>query len=80
MKTRYLADPSSMPNFKLIDDMLIRQGKIWISPNSHFKQLLLREFHESLVGGHAGVTKTWHRLSENFFWDNMRQEVQTFVR
>lgn len=80
LRNRYLNDPASMPDFKLIDELLLRRGKIWISPSSRFKQLLLREFHESLVGGHAGVAKTLKRLSENFFWDNMRQEVQAFIR
>lgn len=80
LKARYLTDPSAMAEFKLVDELLLRHGKIWVSPNSRFKQVLLREFHESLVGGHAGVAKTMRRLSEIFFWDNMRQEVQNFVR
>lgn len=80
LKARYLTDPSAMAEFKLVDELLLRHGKIWVSPNSRFKQVLLREFHESLVGGHASVAKTMRRLSENFFWDNMRQEVHNFVR
>ncbi|MCH87860.1 Ty3/gypsy retrotransposon protein, partial [Trifolium medium] len=77
---KYHADSGSLPDYKLVDGLLIHKGRIWISPNSRFKTLLLKEFHDTLVGGHAGVVKTLKRLSANFFWDNMRQEVQNFVR
>ena len=42
-------------------------------------QQLLREFHSSQMGGHAGITRTFHRLSSNFFWKNMRRNVKKFV-
>ncbi|MCH97367.1 retrotransposon protein, partial [Trifolium medium] len=73
-------NPISMPEFKLINGLLLRKGKIWIAPNSRCKQLLLQEFHDTPTGGHAGVTKTLKRLSANFYWDNMRPEVHAFIR
>jgi hypothetical protein len=80
MRERLLKDPSSLPDFRLVDGLLLKQGRIWISPSSRFKQLLLREFHETLVGGHAGLSMTMKRLSENFYWDNMKRDAQTFIR
>ncbi|MCH81104.1 hypothetical protein A2U01_0001883 [Trifolium medium] len=97
LRDQCLADPNSLPdyqvmdglllrrgriwiNYQVVDGLLLRRGRIWISPASRFKQLLLREFHETLVGGHAGFSKTMKRLSENFYWDNMKQEAQAFIR
>jgi hypothetical protein len=80
MRERLLKDPSSLPDYRLVDGLLLKQGRIWIIPSSRFKQLLLREFHETLVGGHARLSKTMKRLSENFYWDNMKREAQTFIR
>jgi hypothetical protein len=76
---RYTDDPVHMPDYKVVDGLPLYKGRIWVSPQSRFKQLLLKEFHDSLVGGHVGVVRTLKRLCANFYWDNMRQEVQTYV-
>ncbi|PHT77527.1 putative LRR receptor-like serine/threonine-protein kinase [Capsicum annuum] len=31
------------------------------------------------TGGHVGVARTFHRLASNFFWKQMRKDIQTFV-
>ncbi|MCH79856.1 Ty3/gypsy retrotransposon protein, partial [Trifolium medium] len=80
LRDRCLADPLSLPDFHVVDGLLLRRGRIWVSPASRFKQLLLREFHETLVGGHAGLSRTMKRLAENFYWDNMKKEAQLFIR
>ncbi|MCI10359.1 protein FAR1-RELATED SEQUENCE 5-like, partial [Trifolium medium] len=79
LKARIEASPGSHPDFSLVDGLILRCGKIWVSPLSRFKRVLLQEYHESPIGGHAGVIKTLKRLSANFFWSNMRKEVQNFI-
>ncbi|PNY17781.1 Ty3/gypsy retrotransposon protein [Trifolium pratense] len=74
------ADPSLFPKFKLTNGWLSYNGRIWISPNSRFKTLLLQEYHDSLSAGHAGISKTMKRLSENFYWEHMKQDVQNHIR
>jgi hypothetical protein len=37
MRERLLKDPSSLPDFRLVDGLLLKQGRIWISPSSRFK-------------------------------------------
>jgi transposase InsO family protein len=37
------------------------------------------EFHTSLVGGHSGFLKTYHRVKKDFFWDGLKTDVQRFV-
>lgn len=46
---------------------------------SNIKSIMLKEFHESPVGGHAGVQRTYIRLSTNFYWPGMKKDVQEFV-
>jgi len=75
LSAKVAANPSSFLAFRLIDGLLYRYGRIWLSPSCKFRSLLLREFHEIVIRGHAGVIKTLKRLSENFFWPNMRKEV-----
>lgn len=40
---------------------------------------LLMEYHATPIGGHAGVTKTLARISENFKWQGLREDVKQFV-
>ncbi|KAI5389536.1 hypothetical protein KIW84_074990 [Lathyrus oleraceus] len=55
LKEQVLQDPSAHPNFRFVNGLLLRQGRIWISPNSRFKSLLLREYHETLIGGSSSI-------------------------
>jgi hypothetical protein len=37
------------------------------------------EVHTSLVGGHSGFLKTYHRVKKELFWDGLKTDVQRFV-
>ncbi|GFT99129.1 integrase catalytic domain-containing protein [Trichonephila clavipes] len=43
------------------------------------KARILKSVH-SEYGGHLKFFKTYHRLSENFFWQNMYKDTKNFVR
>ncbi|GFX05201.1 integrase_H2C2 domain-containing protein [Trichonephila clavipes] len=43
------------------------------------KAKILESVH-SEYGGHLKFFKTYHRLSENFFWQNMYKDTKNFVR
>ncbi|OIT35255.1 putative mitochondrial protein, partial [Nicotiana attenuata] len=43
------------------------------------QEVLLEEFHSSKIGGHTGISRTFHRLSSNFYWDSMRTDVKIFI-
>ena len=76
---KYNTDPTSMLGFTLSNGLLLHKGRIWIPSNSRFKLLLMKEFHETPIGGHAGVLKTHKRLSANFTWDSMRKDISSFI-
>lgn len=40
---------------------------------------LIKEAHCSAVGGHQGIAKTYGRIRQNYFWENMRYEIETFI-
>ncbi|KAL4290180.1 hypothetical protein GQ457_14G026510 [Hibiscus cannabinus] len=60
--------------------LVLHRGRIVVPNEIALRSLLLREYHESVSGGHAGMLRTFHRLSANFFWENMRREVRKYVR
>jgi hypothetical protein len=79
LRSRIKNDPAGHPGYAEKNGLILYQGRIWISPMSRFKSLLLKEFHETPIGGHAGIIKTLKRLASNFYWSDMRKEVKQFI-
>uniref|UniRef100_M1BB37 Disease resistance protein n=1 Tax=Solanum tuberosum TaxID=4113 RepID=M1BB37_SOLTU len=50
-----------------------------IPQDANLRSLLLAEFYSFKVGGHADVSRTFHRLFSNFHWTGMCADVQKFV-
>lgn len=40
----------------------------------------MEEFHSAAPSGHKGVTKTYSKIRQYFFWDNMKRDVQNFIQ
>ena len=55
------------------------RGRLTILDDSPLCQRLLYDFHSTAVGGHARTACTYQRLTSNFFWKQMRRDVQTYV-
>lgn len=68
-----------VPDFKIMQGLIYRKGRIWLPRTCTFTRVLLEEFHNTPSGGHMGVTKTFARLSANFTWTGMKEDVQRFV-
>lgn len=41
---------------------------------------ILEENHDSLIGGHGGIKKTYYRIAENYFWESLRKDVENYVK
>jgi hypothetical protein len=44
------------------------------------KKSIIREYHESLTGGHTGISRTYERLKPYISWPNMRRDIQNYIR
>ncbi|VFQ91763.1 unnamed protein product [Cuscuta campestris] len=65
------------PPYTVEDGLLFYNRRMCIGAASTLRAVLLREYHDSLSGGHAGVTRTFQRLASHFFWPHMRREVES---
>ncbi|GAU26773.1 hypothetical protein TSUD_317710 [Trifolium subterraneum] len=72
-------NPSSFPQYKIHNGLILYKNRIWLDCSSPFCAQLLEEFHSTPLGGHMGITKTLARLKANFFWEGMRESVTKFV-
>lgn len=58
---------------------MLHAGRIWLPRGIPITSALLTEYHATPTDGHAGVAKTLARISENFYWAGLREDVKHFV-
>lgn len=51
-----------------------------ISRTSSIIPQLLREYHDSAMGGHLGETKTYLKMRSEWFWVGMKGQIEQYVR
>ena len=66
--------------FTMNHDRLPYKGRYVLARSSSFIPVLLREYHDSPLGGHAGESKTYLQLASEWFWEGMRRQVTNYVR
>ncbi|KAH0642114.1 hypothetical protein KY290_033714 [Solanum tuberosum] len=59
--------------------ILKRKGKVYVGGNGDLCLQMIRKFHDSPLGGHSGQLGTLKRLSQVFYWPNMKHKVIQFV-
>ncbi|KAL4367666.1 hypothetical protein GQ457_05G008100 [Hibiscus cannabinus] len=79
LRTDIHATPSNFPHHTEQGGLVLFRGRILVPAETAVRVLLLQEFHCSVIGGHAGITRTLHRLAANFYWTGMRKDVCRFV-
>ena len=54
-------------------------GEIRFPPKED-REKIIRENHGSMFGDHKGVSKTYWRIRENFYWKTLKTDVGNFIR
>ena len=44
------------------------------------KLIILKQFHDSKLGGHLGINKTVKRIKSQFIWKGMKSDVKKYIR
>ena len=53
--------------------------RIFVPDNKDLKSRLLRTYHDSPLGMHRGRDNTYHSLSRDFYWKEMRKATKRWV-
>lgn len=80
IKKELLTGEKEHKGFFLAGDVLMFKGRRVIPKTSKFVPILLREYHDSAMGGHSGEFKTYLRLAGDWFWAGMRRSVALHVQ
>jgi len=59
--------------------LIICNGMIKYPPKD-LRSTIISEFHCSPTGGHRGVTKTYHRIKHNYYWENLKADIQRYIQ
>lgn len=58
--------------------LIVCHGLVTI-PEIQRRKDIMEEAHSSKIGGHKGITKTYNRIRQNFYWDNMKTDIQNYI-
>lgn len=72
-------DPGAKKGWSYVGEMLYYKGKMVLPKSSSMVEKLLQEFHNSPAAGHRGYLRTFKRISIEFFWEGMRNDIKKFV-
>ena len=60
-------------------EITICYGNVNIPPEE-LRTQIISENHESKIGGHKGINKTYRRIRERYMWPGLKDQVTEFVR
>lgn len=73
------SNPDAHPGYSIRTNIILYHGRVLVPDNSALRQLLIFEYHNTPVGGHAGIQHTLHRINSTFTWPSLKKHVRDFV-
>jgi cytochrome c1 len=64
----------------LEDEVLWYKGRLWVPDSVDLRKMILQEEHDSQVAGHMGQETMIELVRRNFFWPQMDQGIEEYVR
>ena len=77
--TKLHADSTGTPHYTLRDGLIRYNGRLWIGNDIELRKRLLHAMHSSAIGGHSGITVTYHCAKQHFAWPGMKFVIHAFV-
>lgn len=65
--------------FTMEGGRLCCRGRL-VLPNSSLISGILKEFHDSPIGGHIGKQTTYARIASDWFWERMKKRIVEYVK
>lgn len=73
------AGTKTKPCYSLVVGKLCYKGQLVLPHYSQFQEIMLKECHDSSVGGHSGFLKTYRRIAQEVYWKNMKKDIRDYV-
>ncbi|KAF8112041.1 hypothetical protein N665_0068s0008 [Sinapis alba] len=79
LKVGKQADKKPGASYMKRNGLVHYHNRLVIPPSSPLIQSLLREYHNTPMGGHSGTLRTLKHLSKQYYWPAMHKSVSEFV-
>jgi len=66
--------------YKVVNDIIYYKDRIYLMPESKFKQKILKHMHDSPLAGHPSLLKTYRSMCERFSWKGLKGDMLQHVR
>lgn len=70
----------SVGHFTLHQGVIKYKHKIWLASSPELQLQVYQALHASAVGGHSGFPVTYARVSQLFYWPNMKAMIKDWVQ
>jgi len=74
-----LVNSKAREGYELRKGRLFYQGKLVLPKKYSRIPCLIKELHESPLGGHSGYFRTFKRITGVVYWEGMRRDIKEFV-
>ncbi|KAJ4815745.1 polyprotein [Rhynchospora pubera] len=71
--------PLSTPNYSIHGGLLRYKNRICVGSAHKWREQILKEIHDSNLGGHSGILGTYQRLKTLFYWPKLKDTVHQYV-
>lgn len=78
--THCLINPADNSYNEYIQGVLRCSGVIYVGSYEDVRAKLIKEVHDTGMGGHSGVRVTIKRLQQLFYWPNLSSEVKEYIK
>ncbi|KAL0293482.1 UNVERIFIED_CONTAM: Transposon Tf2-12 polyprotein [Sesamum radiatum] len=77
----HLVEQGKARQFWLDDGLLMTKGnRLYIPKGGDLRKSLISECHDTLWAGHQGEERTYALVQRAYYWPQMRNDVETYVR
>ncbi|WVY92398.1 hypothetical protein V8G54_031486 [Vigna mungo] len=76
----YLTQKNNDPHYWVSDGLLYWKGRLVLPDDLDLQQQIVHECHNSLIGGHAGYTRTLAHVLAQFHWHGIHKFIKNYVQ
>lgn len=69
----------SKKHFSVMNSQLLYRGKVFVPQHDNWRKKIISEFHDGVLGGHAGRTRTYQRVKRSFAWPGMLKDIKRYI-
>jgi hypothetical protein len=68
-----------LKEWNIQDGIILYRGKVYVPKDQELRREIIKEHHDSRLGGHSGRYKTTELVQQNYWWPGMTTFIKNYV-